>query len=113
MMCIPGSVTPSSGTAAAFTVVALATWHCHLGDPSHDALSSLSRLSFIHSSSNKHDLCHACQLGKHIRLPFSSLSNRVAMAFDLIHVDLWTSLVVTVLGSKYYLVILDDFTHYL
>jgi hypothetical protein len=58
-------------------------------------------------------LCHACQLGKHIRLPFSSSSNRVAKAFDLIHLDLWTSLIVSVSGSMYYLVILDDFTHYL
>jgi hypothetical protein len=33
--------------------------------------------------------------------------------FDLLHLDLWTSLVVSVSGSKYYLVILDDFTHYL
>jgi hypothetical protein len=46
-------------------------------------------------------------------LPFSSSSNRTAKAFDLIHLDLWTSPVVSVLGSKYYLVILDDFTHYL
>jgi IS30 family transposase len=29
------------------------------------------------------------------------------------HLDLWTSPVVSVSGSKYYLVILDDFTHYL
>jgi hypothetical protein len=33
--------------------------------------------------------------------------------FDLIHLDLWTSPVVSVSGSKYYLVIFDDFTHYL
>jgi hypothetical protein len=33
--------------------------------------------------------------------------------FDLIHLDFWTSLVVSESGSKYYLVILDDFTHYL
>jgi hypothetical protein len=31
----------------------------------------------------------------------------------LVHLDLWTSLVVSVPGSKYYMVILDDFTHYL
>jgi hypothetical protein len=68
---------------------------------------------FIHCSSNKHDLCYACQLGKHIRLHFSSSSNHAAKAFDLIHLDLWTSPIVSVLGSKYYLVILDDFTHYL
>jgi hypothetical protein len=33
--------------------------------------------------------------------------------FDLLHLDLWTSPVISVSGSKYYLVILDDFTHYL
>jgi hypothetical protein len=33
--------------------------------------------------------------------------------FDLIHLDVWTSPVVTVSGFKYYLVILDDYTHYL
>jgi hypothetical protein len=52
-------------------------------------------------------------LGKHIWLPFSSSRNRAAKAFDLIHLDLWTTPVVSVLGSKYYLVILNDFTHYL
>jgi hypothetical protein len=29
------------------------------------------------------------------------------------HLDLWASPVVNVSGSKYYLVILDDFTNYL
>jgi hypothetical protein len=29
------------------------------------------------------------------------------------HLDLWTSPIISVSGSKYYLVILDDFTHYL
>jgi hypothetical protein len=113
MMRLPESVPPSSGIVAALTVVAPATWHRRLGHPGPDALSSLSRSSFINCTSNKHDLCHACQLGKHIRLPFSSSSNRVAKAFDLIHLDLWTSLIVSVSGSMYYLVILDDFTHYL
>jgi hypothetical protein len=46
-------------------------------------------------------------------LPFSSSSNHAAKTFDLIHLDLWTFPVVSVLGSKNYLVILDDFTHYL
>jgi hypothetical protein len=59
-MCLPGFVTPSSDTAATLTVVAPATWHRRLGHPNPDALSSLSRSSFIHCSNNKHDLCHAC-----------------------------------------------------
>jgi hypothetical protein len=82
----------STSTVIALTAVAPATWHRHLGHPDPDALSSLSRSSFINYTSNKQDLCHACQLGKHIRLPFSSSSNHAA---------------------KYYLVILDNFTHYL
>jgi hypothetical protein len=47
----------------------------------------------------------------HIRLPFPSYSSRAIRAFDLIHCDLWTSLVPSVSGYKYYF-ILDDCTHY-
>jgi hypothetical protein len=117
---LPGSLTPSSNDVAAFaavphtlTVVAPTTWHRRLGHPDTDALSSLSRSSFIQFTSKKHDFCHAYQLGKHTRLPFCSSSHRAEYPFDLIHLDLWTSPVVSVSGSKYYLVILDDFTHYL
>jgi hypothetical protein len=120
MMRLPGSLTPSSSTMAAIvvvphalTVVAPTTWHRHLGHPDPDALSGLSRSSFIQCTSNKHDFCHACQLGKHTRLPFCSSSHRAKHPFDLIHFDLWSSPVVSVSGSKYYLVIPDDFTHYL
>jgi hypothetical protein len=120
MMRLPGSLTPSSSTVAtivvvphALTVVAPTTWHRRLGHPGPDALSGLSRSSFIQCTSNKHDFCHACQLGKHTRLPFCSSSHRAKHPFDLIHFDLWSSPVVSVSGSKYYLVILDDFTHYL
>jgi hypothetical protein len=119
-MRLPGSLTPSSSIVAALaavphalTVVAPTTWHRHLGYPGPDALSSLSRSSFIQCTSNKHDFCHACQLGKNTRLPFCSSSHRAEHAFDLMHLDLWTSPVVSVSGSKYYLVILDDFIHYL
>jgi hypothetical protein len=52
-------------------------------------------------------------VGKTQQVAFSSSSNHAPKAFDLIHLDLWTSPVVSVSSSKYYLVILDDFTHYL
>jgi hypothetical protein len=57
-------------------------------------------------------LCHACQLGRHTRLPFTT-SSRTEQAFDLVHCDLWTSPVLSLSGYKYYLVILDDFSHFL
>jgi hypothetical protein len=117
---LPDSTTPSAGAMAALaatphalTVVAPTTWHRCLGHPGPDVLSSLSRSSFIHCTSNKHEFCHACQLGKHTRLPFHSSSHHAEHPFDLIHLDLWTSPIVSVSGSKYYMFILDDFTHFL
>jgi hypothetical protein len=94
-MRLLGSLTPSSSTVAAhatvphaLTVVAPTTWHRRFGHPGLDALSSLSRPSFTQCTSNKHDFCHACQLGKHTRLPFCSSSHRAEHTFDLMHLDL-------------------------
>ena len=58
-------------------------------------------------------LCHVCQLDRHTRLPFRVSSSRASNKFDLIHCDLWTSPIVSISGYKYYLVILDDCSHYL
>jgi hypothetical protein len=46
-------------------------------------------------------------------LPFSSSTTRTTRPFELIHCDLWTSPVLRTSGFKYFLVILDDFTHFL
>jgi hypothetical protein len=53
-MRLPGSLTPSSSAVAALaivphalTIVAPTMWHCRLGHPGPDSLSSLSRSSFI------------------------------------------------------------------
>jgi hypothetical protein len=92
---LSGSTTPSVGAMAALAAtphalaaVAPTTWHRRLAHLGSDTLSSLSRSSFIHCTSNKHEFCHACQLGKHTRLPFHSSSHRVEHPFDLIHLDL-------------------------
>jgi hypothetical protein len=73
-------------------------WHRRLGHLSDEAFSSLARTSVI--SCNKFDhspLCHACQLGHHTHLPFSTSSSRASQNFDLIHCDLWTSPVAVIL----------------
>jgi hypothetical protein len=57
-------------------------------------------------------LGHACQLGKHTRQPFASSVFITSKPFALVHCDAWTSPVPSTLGYKYYLVMLDDFTHY-
>jgi hypothetical protein len=44
---------------------------------------------------------------------FSSSTTRTTRPFELIYCDLWTSPVLSTSGFKYFLVILDDFTHFL
>jgi histone deacetylase 1/2 len=89
------------------------TWHCRLGHPDRDVLTQISRGGDISCTrTTAEHLCQACQLGRHVRLPFSSSSSHASHLFDLIHCDVWTSLVLNISGYKYYLVIIDDFSHY-
>ena len=89
-------------------------WHQRLGHLGHEALSRLASASAISCNKNTSSpICHACQLGRHVRLPFGTSQSRALKIFDLIHCDLWTSPVPSVSGYKYYLVILDDYSHYL
>ena len=88
-------------------------WHSRLGHPGREALVKLSPVLLACSTDDGSSLCHACQLGRHIRLPFSASLSRATHNSDLIHCDLWTSPIVSVSGFKYYLVILDDCSHHL
>jgi transposase InsO family protein len=88
-------------------------WHHRLGHPNSAAITTLRNNS--HISCNKiasNSLCHACQLGKHVRLPFARSSSHTSTPFELIHCDVWTSPVLSISGSRYYLVLIDDFSHY-
>ena len=71
----------------------------------------LSTFDFHCKPSNKHS-CHACRIGKHVRLPFLD-SNTISTApFCLVQCDLWTSPVTSSSGFQFYLVLLDDYSHY-
>jgi hypothetical protein len=103
---------PATQPYALAATTSPSTWHRRLGHFGSDFLSMLSRTSVITCPrASDHSLCHACQLGRHVRLPFPS-SSKAVRPFDLIHCDLWTSPVMSISGYKYYLVILDDCTHY-
>jgi hypothetical protein len=73
--------------------------------------SSLSSTSAIPCPSGKR--CLACQLGRHTRLPFPSSMSRTAHPFALVRYNLWTSPIPNIFYYQYYLIILDDFSHYL
>jgi hypothetical protein len=109
------STSPSSSSSAALAVTtSFTTWHRRLGHPGRDVLAQISHSGDISCTrTTAEHLCQACQLGRHVRLPFSSSSSsHAAHAFDLIHCDVWNSPVLSISGYKYYLMIIDDFSHY-
>lgn len=110
----PADAFSSAASARAFTATESTTdlWHRRLGHIGHDALTCLSQASVIPPPRGAAPVCHACQLGRHVRLPFTSSFTRASAKFELVHCDLWTSHVPNVYGFKYYLVILDDYSHY-
>ena len=71
-----------------------------------------SNLLISYNKSKLSTLCHACQLGKHIKLPFYSSESNVESAFDIIHSDLWTSPIPSESGIKYYAIFMNHFSHF-
>nr|GEV89691.1 ribonuclease H-like domain-containing protein [Tanacetum cinerariifolium] len=57
-------------------------------------------------------LCHACQVGKHVKLLFVSLSSSVTSCFDIVHSDLWTSSISSLSGFQYYVLFIDHYSQY-
>lgn len=87
-------------------------WNSRLGHPREEALRRiLISCGFSYSKSDKHS-CHACRLGKHVRLPFTESNNISSFPFQLLHCDLWTSPIPSNSGFQFYLVILDDYSHF-
>jgi hypothetical protein len=114
MMYLLSHLAPSSPTPAPLALVAsTSTWHRRLGHSGVDILSKLSHDSSVVCSRCSHDLCHTCQLGRYNHLPFVSSNSRADTNFDLIYYDLWTSPIVSISVYKYYLIILDDHSHFM
>lgn len=66
-------------------------------------------------SCNKKDypfLCHVRQLGKHTRLSFDLSKTDALFPFQAIQPDVWTSPLIRNSGLKYYVIFLDQFTHF-
>ncbi|GJY07062.1 ribonuclease H-like domain-containing protein [Tanacetum coccineum] len=107
-------VTKPSTSPTAFLSISASTWHQRLGHPGDEVLRSLVSRRFISCNKEKAPhLCHACQLGKHVKLPFHSSDSIVENYFDIIHSDLWTSPIVSSSSFKYYVLFHDHFSHYL
>lgn len=105
---------PTSSSPSILLAAATSLWHRRLGHPGTSVVSKLASSSAIPCNNDVPEpICHACQLGHHVLLPFATSTSRAVKPFDLIHCDVWTSPIVSVSGYKYYLVILDDCSHFL
>ncbi|GJT74026.1 ribonuclease H-like domain-containing protein [Tanacetum coccineum] len=84
------------------------TWNQRLRHPESEVLRRILSSNSISCTREKPPvLCHACQLGKHVRLLFVSSNTLVKSCFDVVHSDLWTfpipslSILCFVLGSLF------------
>lgn len=95
-------------------VTATSVLHARLGHPGTPVFQFL-RSKVFNSSFKVYNTisCRACQLGKHVKLPFFESTNRTYAPFDIIHSDLWTSPIVSEDGFKYYVFFIDDYTNFL
>ncbi|GJS23643.1 ribonuclease H-like domain-containing protein [Tanacetum coccineum] len=78
-------VTQPSPIPNALLSVSHSTWHQRLRHHREEVLRSLVSRHFIYCNKEKFPhICHACQLGKHVRLPFSSSDFVVTHSLSLI-----------------------------
>jgi hypothetical protein len=89
-------------SAAFATSTSSTTWHQRLGHPGCDALMQLSRNSGLPCTRLMMSIC----------VMRANWAVMFVFLFDLVHCDLWTSPVISISGYKYYLVVVDDFSHY-
>ncbi|KAJ0775601.1 putative RNA-directed DNA polymerase [Helianthus annuus] len=88
-------------------------WHDRLGHPGAQVLDILNRnFNFQCNKDKSHNLCNSCQLSNSKRLPFYSSNTFTFAPFDIIHCDLWTSPITSKTGYKYYMVLIDNFSHF-
>lgn len=104
----------SSSSPVDLHTVSPTTWHNRLGHLRSAVFDFLSSHLFPFCDKLKnHKSCNACSLGKHCPLRFSVSHSITYSPFESIHVDLCTSPIASKIGHKYYLVLLDDFSHFI
>ncbi|GKB43587.1 ribonuclease H-like domain-containing protein [Tanacetum coccineum] len=105
-------VTSPSSIPHAF-LVSQHMWHQRLRHPGGDVLRLLVSSNFISYNKEKPPvLCHACQLGKHVRLSFVSFSTVISSSFDINYSDVWTLPILSLSGFKYYVWFLDHYSQF-
>jgi len=91
-------------------------WHFRLGHCSIVTMSHVLNNHHLFVTSdvnNKMFFCDSCQLGNSKIFHFHSSDRISSHPLELIHIDLWTSHVYSKSCCKYYVIFIDDFSHYI
>jgi len=105
---------PELPPQACFLTTTSLPWHDRLGHPGAQVFDVL--FHHFNLSCNKDDssnFCNSCQLSNSKRLPFFASNSFTFSPFDIIHCDLWTSPITSKTGYKYYMVLIDNFSHFI
>ncbi|KAM1608415.1 hypothetical protein EV1_020385 [Malus domestica] len=105
----------TSPTALISVKASISVWHSRLGHPSSSIFRrvlSTNKLALTGKASVDF-FCSHCALAKSHKQPFSSVSSTSSSCLELLHCDLWgPAPVMSVSGSRYYLLIVDDYSKY-
>ncbi|GKD08332.1 ribonuclease H-like domain-containing protein [Tanacetum coccineum] len=109
----PVTQQPSPQTSVVLLSFSSTTLHRRLGHPGDDVLRCLESKNLISCRKSKLSaLCHACQLGKHAKLPFYNSESSIDYVFEIIHSHIRTSPIPSESVIKYYAIFLDHFLHF-
>jgi len=85
-------------------------WHYRLGHPNFMYLERLFP-SFFSNKSSQSFKCEICQLSKHVRSSYPTISYKPSHPFAMIHNDVWgPSQVYNMTGTRWFISFVDDHT---
>ena len=114
-LCFPPIASISVATTATIvsSIPSFALWHARLGHASSSRVQQLASRCLLGLVSIENFDCVSCQLGKQPAFPFNTSESIFIDIFDLIHSDVWEpSSVSSIGGSRYFVVFVDDYSHY-
>jgi hypothetical protein len=100
-------------TLASFTTAIGELWHKRMAHIHFGALGHLREvvIGLPKITTERHDPCKGCALGKYVWTPFPSSEHRSKGVLDLIHSDICGSMSVELVsGSKYFVLFIDDYS---
>lgn len=89
-------------------------WYARLGHPSNVVLNKFAQRASIQCTiKSSLPKCIIFPLIRGHKLLFIASSHRLIKPFEIVFIDLWTSLVILVASAKCFLLLIDDFSKYM